>query len=69
MEVKQALANKIKKIFSINYFIYIFILIVYFFVQMLIEESVKLSISPPTKINFFLYDSQEQKRKARRGSD
>ena len=65
MEVKQALANKIKKIFSINYFIYIFILIVYFFVQMLIEESVKLSISPPTKISFFFfYDSQEQKRKA-----
>ena len=39
--------------FSINYFINIFILTIYFVVQMLIKEPVKLSIGPLTNINFF----------------
>ena len=57
MEVKKALTNLIKEIFSIIY-IYIF----YLTVRTLIEELGKLLINPLAKINiFFFYDSYEQK--------
>ena len=60
MEVKKALTNLIKEIFSIIY-IYIYIYIFFFFyltVRTLIEELGKLLINPLAKINiFFFYDS------------
>ena len=55
--------DKIKEIFSIIYFINIFILFIYFSLQWLTTELGKLCINPLTKIIIFFYDSKEQKRK------